>query len=103
MNTLTILWGIITTVFFLLAWFHIKMMRKKIRKFKAPTLADIRFGKDAEKLPISFWDKPLQELQKQLNKFVDNFNEDNKLIHLAQACGYIAAFLTSAVSLLLTL
>jgi len=79
------------------------MMRRTIKHFKAPTLTEIRFEEDAKKLPMSFWDKPLQALQTQINKFVDDLNKDNKRIHIMSACGYLAAALTSGVSLLLTL
>lgn len=79
------------------------MMRRKIKHFKAPTLTEIRFGEDAKKLPMSFWDKPLQAFQKQVNEFVDNLNNDNRLMNLASACGYLVAFLISGISLLLTL
>ncbi len=103
MELLTILWGIFTIIFFLLAIFHILMMRKEIKHFKTPTLTEIKFGEDAKKLPMSFWDKPLQALQKQINDFFDDFNRDNKRIHFISACGYLAAALTAGISLLLTL
>ena len=104
-NSLMTLWIILTAIFILLAIFHYTLMKKEIQHFRAPTVEELRFGEEnAQRIGhVHIFNRPLQIFQDQVNDFVDALNRDNRLSHKASACGYIAAAITSAVSLYFTL
>jgi len=94
---------LLAIAFILLAKIYFQQMKKKINYFNAPTLEEIRFGEDAKKMGESIWNKPLKEFEKQVNKFVDEFNADNKISSRANAWGYVGAALACLISLTILL
>jgi hypothetical protein len=97
------LWGIFTFVFFLLSIYYILMIRNNIEHFKIPTMSQNRHGDNADRMPESVFDKPFIDFQAGVNEFVNKLNKNNKKINFTTATGYLAAALTSGVSLLLSL
>ena len=80
------------------------MATMKIKHFKILRLTGEQDGVNIEvNVGRGSIDRPTEELERQINNFVDNFNTTNKKTNYAQGTGYIIAFLTSVISLFLTI
>jgi hypothetical protein len=104
-NITTILSVIFCMIFLLLTIIHLIMMNKKVNKFKAPTLEQVKYGEETAK-KIGFIhpsNLPLKEFEKQVNNFIEDFNKDTRLKNKIGASGYFTAFLVSLLSLYLSL
>ena len=100
MNILVIPLGLLIFAFAGLAAIHIILMKRQVKEFKAPTLEQLRFGdENAKKMGKSIFNEPLQEFERQVNKFVREFNKDNKFVHKVSAVGYIGAAVVTFFSL----
>ncbi len=104
-NILALLWGIITIIFVLLAIAYYLFMKREFPHFRAPLLEDLRFGEEgAQRMNhVHIFNQPLQIFQEQVNRFIDEYNADNKSKSKANALGYVVAAITSAIGLVLAL
>ncbi len=96
--------ALLAIVFSLLAIIYFQQMKKKIHYFKAPTLEELKFGEEiAKKIHESIWNKPLKEFERQVNTFVDEFNNSNRISSKANAWGYVGAAVVTIISLTILL
>jgi hypothetical protein len=93
MLIVTIIWGIISIIYLILAIFQFIWSRVKFPPLQFK-------GKIAKinGIPLGIGDAVTD-----INKFIDRFNEHNKRMNMAQFYGFLAAFIVALISLVISL
>lgn len=107
MSGITILWAIFSIMFFGLTLVSFKISKRKENQIKLPKYYETKFGgkpaKNTNRLTLSSYDKYINYSNEEINKFITNFNKNNKIMNQIQMIGYMVACITSIVSLRLTI
>ena len=95
-----ILWGIFTTIFLTLGYYHCKMAGKSISHFQ---VGSNQMKQSGVKAQIHLVGIDFVEFVNKFNRYIDYYNQTAKKQHKIQAIGYWVATAVALFSLAITL
>lgn len=102
-DILTIIWGIISILFFALSLFHFWLSTKALPEFEITQVSgmggDISVTRGGRSVSVF---QAIDDVQNEIHTFVGSYNKATKNMNLIQGFGYLVAFVTALIALYLT-